>query len=919
MTPRRALGRMWVRLPVRSSHGFVVVSVVTAVVVLFVAVAFGVGNRDAVLHFLGNGAWLADHKSSSVVHVNGGSGRADFRIPVASGDNLEVVQREDGAYVFNPDTCQWTKIDEAKQQLGSPSNASSHAPTDCNRGLVFGDGQAYFVNGQLGSVQEVDPVTLASKGPTVFLNSKMSDSQGGVAAVVDHSGQVDAAVSPLGALAVVAKGRAQARIPFGAAGDATEIVRTQNHVLALDIATRAAALVEPRGSLGARVVLPEVKATGLLVKAEVDDSDLVWGVDSATTRLVEVDTANSASHSVTIHVASGQLTQPGAPVANAGLVYVPDFATGTLFIINPATGQQAKPAVTVGQSGSKSFGVFVKDGHVYANDPNSSQAVVIDSNGDVTYVAKSDPTVPTPKVPPILPPVTTPPVSVPLPPITLPGPGSLTGPTIGVTVPKRSTTTVSTTVPPPVAAAPGAPTGLAATGGKSQISVAWIAPPANGSAVTSYAINWTGSMGDNGSVPPVAAGPITQGASGSYTIPNLKNGEAYTVTVAATNAVGTGPSATSSPATPTNSVPDPPASVNAIADTSGKVTVSWPAPPPSGYPIQTYDISANGQKLAPSLFSGIDLVGTKTFTLSARQLGVSLGTNVDFSVATVTQVNGSQVSGQNSPPSQMVQLVTPPDSPTGVVEGALTSATQAPVSWTAPKSDGGLPVTYQVTANGSIVTPSGLTAVIPLGSSPVAVKVVASNPAGSSAAASLTINPPVPPSFSFGGTSERWPLGGAATLTISVTVNSAYPLSSCTVTLTNVGTTGCSAGSQSVQIGVPMCGCGQSIQGSAQNSLGQPTNATLGSAGLWGVTQTSLLTFLTLPVNFRTGPSHTYGIASSGHRPPTNVPAVCQTTGSLEYLVPGNPNSASSSQWDKMSDGTWVADVYVNPVSLPGC
>ena len=103
----------------------------------------------------------------------------------------------------------------------------------------------------------------------------------------------------------------------------------------------------------------------------------------------------------------------------------------------------------------------------------------------------------------------------------------------------------SASVTPAAGTPPGAPTGLTATGGNAQISLAWTAPASVGSsAITGYALEYTPS---GGSAQTVATGST----STSYTITGLTNGTAYTARVAAVNAAGTGSyTAASSSVTP---------------------------------------------------------------------------------------------------------------------------------------------------------------------------------------------------------------------------------------------------------------------------------------------------------------------------------------------------------------------------------
>jgi outer membrane protein assembly factor BamB len=96
--------------------------------------------------------------------------------------------------------------------------------------------------------------------------------------------------------------------------------------------------------------------------------------------------------------------------------------------------------------------------------------------------------------------------------------------------------------------APGAPTGVAATAGNGSATVTWTAPSNGGSPITSYTVTpYVGSTAQAATT--VTGSPPATGV----TIGGLTNGTAYTFTVTAANAVGSGPpSAQSNTVTPTN-------------------------------------------------------------------------------------------------------------------------------------------------------------------------------------------------------------------------------------------------------------------------------------------------------------------------------------------------------------------------------
>jgi fibronectin type 3 domain-containing protein len=246
---------------------------------------------------------------------------------------------------------------------------------------------------------------------------------------------------------------------------------------------------------------------------------------------------------------------------------------------------------------------------------------------------------------------------------------------------------------------PTAPQSLAATAGSVSVSLSWAAPGSNGgAAITGYNV-YRGTSAGGESATPVA----TNVTAASFTDTGLTNGTTYYYTVAAVNSAGTSPPSNEASATPMAvqaTVPSAPQSMGAVAANSS-VSLSWSAPASDGgSAITGYDVyrgtTAGGESATPLAAN----VTARTFT----DTSAVNGTTYFYRVAAVNAVGVSPQSNEVSATPQS----TVPAAPSGLV--ASGGAGSVSLSWSAPTSDGGSPVTgYNVyrgtSAGGESATP----------------------------------------------------------------------------------------------------------------------------------------------------------------------------------------------------------------------
>ena len=222
---------------------------------------------------------------------------------------------------------------------------------------------------------------------------------------------------------------------------------------------------------------------------------------------------------------------------------------------------------------------------------------------------------------------------------------------------------------------PGAPTGVSGTAGNAQVVVSWTAPASTGgSAITSYTV--TSSVGGHTCT---ATAPAT-----TCTVTGLTNGIAYTFSVTASNASGTGPSSTPSSSVAPSTVPGAPTGVSGTAG-NAQVVVSWTAPASTGgSAISSYTVSSSA--------AGYTCTATAPAT-TCTVTGLTNGTAYTFTV----RASNATGAGSASTASSAVTPSTVPSAPTGV--SGTSGNGQVTVTWTAASANGATVTSYTATSN----------------------------------------------------------------------------------------------------------------------------------------------------------------------------------------------------------------------------
>ncbi|MCY4645540.1 MAG: fibronectin type III domain-containing protein [Gammaproteobacteria bacterium] len=234
------------------------------------------------------------------------------------------------------------------------------------------------------------------------------------------------------------------------------------------------------------------------------------------------------------------------------------------------------------------------------------------------------------------------------------------------------------------AQAPGAPVGLTArVVGTSRIDLSWTAPRSTGGApIFGYRIE----ASDDGGSTWRTIVRNTNSTGTTYPDVDLQPAPTRHYRVAARNTAGTGPFSNIARATTEATVPGSPRRLDAEADGTSRIELSWLAPTRDG------GARITGYRIEVSEDGGVrwdDLVAdTRNTRTTHVHRGLEPATRRHYRVSAINRIgagDASRVAGSTTD-------ATVPDAPTGLVATAVTP-TQIDLAWVAPADNGGAPIT----------------------------------------------------------------------------------------------------------------------------------------------------------------------------------------------------------------------------------
>lgn len=381
-------------------------------------------------------AWVASDQIGSLTLLDGVAGQSVVNVPVARADGDPLLAGQAGTTGF--------ALDQATGQLTRVSGSSYTpltigGPPGGDNVLLTGTDTAYVVDADRSSVSGYDLATLQQAGDWRPFAQGQSDD----VAVVGSSGRLWVLDQGTGQLTWFAAATSGLGARTFTPGDATLILADGEPVV-VDTGTHSAYLIGPDGSPAARLTLGAGTGSGVRVSGAAAQQALV--VTDSTLGTYQSCAFTLGTCGPARHAEFGGDTL-GPAVTADGRVFVPDYTTGTVWVLDP--GGAAQPVHTGALTSPGSFDLFDRNGLVFYNDPRTSQAGVIAPNGApepiVKYSSVAKTTMASPSARPA-PTSASPTTPAPRPTTTVPGPAP-SGPHSRTPAPKPSPTPVPTPAP----------------------------------------------------------------------------------------------------------------------------------------------------------------------------------------------------------------------------------------------------------------------------------------------------------------------------------------------------------------------------------------------------------------------------------------------------------------------------------------
>jgi hypothetical protein len=330
-------------------------------------------------HDLSDGsAWFASTSTGRAVLMDGASGTATIRVPVADQkDSFEVVPFGADALVINHTKGVLRRIGGARWEVDEPVPLLIASPGDDRVSVRAGRDVVWIVS--------TDPALAYLPSSTTLLAEEGEEPvtlPAGIEGRNLHATRdgVLWALGPSGDLRSYRDGRAQTAVELSGVRDA-RLVLAGDRPVVVDPAGHALLVIDPvTGEPGRRLAFDAPATRDLIVAGAGPSSSVVMAVAPEGGVLYVADVDRGEVTPIALKDPPGRRSY-GEPVEKGGLVFIPHVGEiGEVVIVDPAAppNERVRPPIPLGGFGIRNFTLAVHGGRVWFDErPPGDQAGVI--------------------------------------------------------------------------------------------------------------------------------------------------------------------------------------------------------------------------------------------------------------------------------------------------------------------------------------------------------------------------------------------------------------------------------------------------------------------------------------------------------------------------------------------------------------
>jgi PQQ-like domain/PKD domain len=331
---------------------------------------------------LSGAAWLASTQVGQLTLLDGASTETAAQVRVASpGDQLDVVQQGSSAYAVNRSTGAIRRVDGATFDVTPPVSPLPGARAGLR--AFAGPNALYAVDTGRGVLVDADARTLRPLGGTISLAGQIASQT----AVLDDAGRLWVLDPSTGELVWTDHGSRRSRAT--GTGSGALLTLADGAPVIVDRARRTATTIDPGTGAPRHSVSVDLRSDDRVQVSGSPHRDLLYVVASRGVLAICDLTGRDCGAVVPIGETGSDL---GAAVEAGGRVFVPDYGTGQVWIVDLASERVVAQPRVLGRAAR--FELLNRDGIVFFNDPASEVAGVIQLDGRVRRAAKYDPSQP---------------------------------------------------------------------------------------------------------------------------------------------------------------------------------------------------------------------------------------------------------------------------------------------------------------------------------------------------------------------------------------------------------------------------------------------------------------------------------------------------------------------------------------------